>query len=408
MSKSPTKPAGAKPTKPIAKSPTTKSVAKPTKPQDPSTAPPRTRTLPDHMRGPWTQSPQAITALAVDGEDRIYDMPRTQAVITVGSQNDQDVVIASPYVSRQHCRVERRGLRTYVVDVGSKNGIVFDGVVEKEFEAKPGDRFKLGGALTVVALNDAMRAQLSVIGQLVCREAERAQKGSQDRPSPLDILAIALDAAPVLITGEAGCDHDRLARALHEMSPRRVFDLVTMPAAPADRKGQRAIIDAASRSSLIIPIADGTEPFDQAFVSMLFDRSYNIRLIVLASTVARVADVLGADFVKRMTEVYLRSIAFRPSMILRLLDEILHERSATLHTADMTAANRHALENYDWRRNFDELRQVADWLVLLDKSDSVRAAAQQLGMPPSTFHDRLQEIGVSIPITRHGRALGQR
>jgi len=388
-------------TKPDRKSPSTKPSAKPTKPlPNAATAPPRTKTLPDHMRGPWTQGPETVTALAVDGEDRIYDLPRTQPVITVGSQSDQDVVLASPYVSRRHCTIQRRGLRSYVVDAGSKNGIVVRDRVETEFEIKPGDRFRLGGRLSIVALNDAMRTQLPIVGQLVCREAERAEKGSQDRPSPIDMLAIALDVAPVLITGEAGCDHDRLARALHAISPRRVFDLVTLTTVPDDRKGQRTIIDAASRSSLILQVTDDMKPLDQAFVAMLFDRSYNVRVIAVAPTKERAAEVLGAEIAKRMTEVYLRSIAFRPSVILWLLDDALRSRGASLCTADMTAANRHALENYDWRGNFTELRQVADWLITVEKCGSLRAAAEQLNVPRTTLARTLANIGVTVPLTR--------
>lgn len=394
--------------KPKTKPPSTKPLAKATNPhQNAATAPPKTRTLFEHMRGPWTQTPETVTALAVEGEDRIYDLPRTQSVITVGSQSDQDVVLVSPYVSRRHCQIQRRGLRSFVVDVGSRNGIVVRDRIEKEFEVKPGERFKLGGALPVVALNDTMRAQLPLVGQLVCRESERSENGSQDRPGPLDVLAIALDVAPVLITGEAGCNHDRIARALHAMSPRRVFDIVTLTAVAEDRKGQRAIIDAAARSSLILSITDDMEPLDPTFAAMLFDRSYKVRVITLAPSRERAVEILGETLVKRATEIYLRSIAFRPSVLLWLLDDALRSRGSNLCSADLTAPNRHALESYDWRGNFTELHRVADWLVLLDKA-SVRDVAQQLGIPPSTFHDRLKEIGLSVPLTRHGRALGQR
>jgi hypothetical protein len=357
-------------------------------------------TVPDHMRGPWTHGPETVTALAVDGEDRLYDLPPTKFIISIGSQNDRDVVLSGTFISRHHCDIERRGPRTYVVDKGSKNGIVVGERVEKEFELHPGDRFKIAGRLTVVALNDAMRRQMPVFGQLVCRESERREKGGQERPSPLDVLAIGLDIAPVLITGEAGCDHDRLARALHEVSARRSNEIVTLMAAPNDRKSQRAIIDSASRSTLIIAISDTSPPLDETFASMLFDRSYNIRVIALASSVATATRVLGADIIGRMNKIALRSVAFRPGVIAWLLNETLHERGSTLSIAALTEPNRRALEDYDWRGNLAEMRQVADWLIALHATGSVRAAAERLDMPRTTLARRFEELGVDVPLTR--------
>lgn len=386
----------------------TKPHAKPTKPlPDLGTAPPRTLTVPEHLRGPWTQGPESVVALAVDGDDRLYDLPRVQPAVTIGSHSDQDIVLSSPWISRKHCVIERQGPRTVVRDVGSRNGIVVGDSLQKEFDLKPAGRFKLGGQVLVAALNESMRSELPVVGQLVCRESERRESGSQERPSRLDVLAIALDRAPVMITGEAGLDHDRLARAIHAMSPRRVFDLVTATLIPDDRKSQRALIDAAARSSLILSITDQTAPLDRAFAAMLFDRSYNIRVIALAPTIAKATDVLGEDGASRMTKIALRPIAFRPTVTLWLFDELLRERASTLRTADLTAPNRHALEAWGWPENFPELRQVADWLVILDKL-SIRDAAEQLGIARTTLHDQLSLRGLSLPLTRHGRGLQDR
>jgi DNA-binding NtrC family response regulator len=82
-----------------------------------------------------------------------------------------------------------------------------------------------------------------------------------------------------------------------------------------------------------------------------------------------------------------------------LVDEVLRERGSLLRTGDMTAANRDALEGYSWRGNFVELRQVADWLIAVDKTGSIRAAAELLDMPRSTLARRLDEIGVTLPLT---------
>lgn len=52
-------------------------------------------TVPDHMRGPWTHGPETVTALAVEGEDRLYELPPTKFIITIGSHNLSDVPFQS-------------------------------------------------------------------------------------------------------------------------------------------------------------------------------------------------------------------------------------------------------------------------------------------------------------------------
>lgn len=370
-------------------------------PPDAATRPPRTVTVPEHLRGAWTQGTESVIALAVDGDDRIYELPRAQAEITVGREADCDIVITSPWVSRKHFVVQRRGARTYVVDKGSKNGIVAGEVVETEFEAPPGKRFLLGGQLLVVALNEAMRQELPVVGQLVCLESERDETGGQDRPSRLRVLSYALDVMPILITGEAGCDHDRLARAIHAMSRRRAHNLVTLSSVPPDRKTQRQVIVSASRSTLVLHVADGDQ-LDPTFVSMLFDRSYDVRVIVLASTEVVAVAALGNELIARANKIYLRSIAQRPSAIGWLLDGELRARGSSLCMAELTAANRQALMDDNWQDNWDQLRQAADWLIAIDKHGSNRAAAEHLGVARETFRRWVQDVGgagLSKPLT---------
>lgn len=240
----------------------------------------------------------------------------------------------------------------------------------------------------------------------ICRR--RREKGGKERPGPLDVLAIAMSTEHVLITGESGCDHDRLARAIHTMSLRRAHDLVQINSVPNDRAGQRKLIDSASRSTLILEITDAMQPLDATFVSMLMSPSYHVRVIVLASTTERASAVLGAEAVKRMTEIHLRPVAFRPSAILWLADATLRERGATLQVSDLTAANRHALESYEWPGNLRELRQVADWLITVEKCGSIRAAAEQLNVPRTTLARALAKIGLTVPLTRHGRGVDAR
>jgi hypothetical protein len=188
----------------------------------------------------------------------------------------------------------------------------------------------------------------------------------------------------------------------HELSQRRAKDLVTLASVPQDRKTQRAVIVGASRSSLILPVADTAERIDPTFVSMLFDRSYDVRVIVLASAEEPAATALGREIIARTNKIHLRPIAFRPSAIGWLLDELLRERESTLRMSELTPANREALENDDWKGNWDQLRQVSDWLIAIDKHGSQRAAAENLGVARETFRRWVQSVGgvgLSKPLT---------
>ena len=59
-------------------------------------------------------------------------------------RNSSDLSIRDPNVSRQHAMVEFLGGRFYIVDLGSTNGIEFEG---QRIGRKPileGDRFRIG------------------------------------------------------------------------------------------------------------------------------------------------------------------------------------------------------------------------------------------------------------------------
>ena len=80
---------------------------------------------------------------------RWEDRPRRW--ITLGASAEQDIVIADPTVSRQHCvfRRNRKTGRLYVEDVGSKNGVrVNDALVlDGKVELASGNLLSLGGAV---------------------------------------------------------------------------------------------------------------------------------------------------------------------------------------------------------------------------------------------------------------------
>jgi peptidoglycan glycosyltransferase len=59
--------------------------------------------------------------------------------MTVGREGDANLCIDEPLVSRLHARIERRGERFFVLDLGSTNLTRVNGEVVAERELRDGD-----------------------------------------------------------------------------------------------------------------------------------------------------------------------------------------------------------------------------------------------------------------------------
>jgi hypothetical protein len=74
--------------------------------------------------------------LIVDGID-LYDLK--QPVINIGRQQDNQIVIQSPRVSRTHAQIRSRHGRFILFDLGSKAGTKVHGIPIKQHILQPGD-----------------------------------------------------------------------------------------------------------------------------------------------------------------------------------------------------------------------------------------------------------------------------
>jgi len=356
--------------------------------------PPRTRTLPEAQRGAWFDGLDIITQLRVWGTERAVELPRHTKTFTLGSSTDRDIVVAGEFVSALHCVLERRGASLRVHDQGSHNGTFFRGRRETSFELRPGDTFT-AASVRLLALSDEMRAAYPTLVELLGSDAER------DGASPGDLIVLATSGAHVLVTGDPGCDHERLARTLHALSLRRgrpLVELRELGEVPSDRPGQRALLDRAARTTLVLSSSSKAAPIDPAFTSMLFSPSYQIRVILLAPTLAKAAEVLGGTQQAPMHHVALRSLAERRDAILPILDRMFVERGGALRVASLTEPNRAALRAWRWPDNFAGLRLAADRLVALAQAGSLRRTADVLGIQPSSLHYWFTQLGLRLPL----------
>jgi transcriptional regulator with GAF, ATPase, and Fis domain len=139
----------------------------------------------------------------------------TPAGVTVGKDPTCDVPVNDPFVSARHLRIEARGARWLLVDLGSTNGTFIAGARVARAELPLGATIGLGDAELVLEPREAPRAPLaeSFEGMVSRDPGMRALFELIERVGPSD--------AAVTILGETGTGKELVARALHARSERR-------------------------------------------------------------------------------------------------------------------------------------------------------------------------------------------
>ena len=364
---------------------------------------PKTRTLPESMRGAYLDGPDVITALRVYGTAVEFPLARETRTFTLGSSSDRDIALPEGYLSSLHCVLDRRTSVVKVTDQASHNGTFFEGRREQSFEIRPGGVFT-AGPFTFLALNDEMRAAYPTLVGLLGPEDNSLMSVPRDDATPSSMIVLATGGRNVLITAEAGCGQAQLARTIHDISLLRGRPPVILHKVPADRERQREILDAASRSTLIITIAPDAPVMDAAFVSSVFSTSFRIRVIAISPTVDKANEVLAIDNVRPMRVVALPSLAFRRGAIPALMDHAFTALTSPFQFSDLTEANQAALREYGWPGNFDDLHLAAQRLQAVARAPSLRKAAEELDLGPSSLHHWFSRLGLSMPLLAPAKA----
>jgi pSer/pThr/pTyr-binding forkhead associated (FHA) protein/ABC-type multidrug transport system ATPase subunit len=102
--------------------------------------------------------PSVPPAVATPGAPRLWvrqnggwsEVALNKDVVTIGRTSDNDLVIASPMVSRRHAEVRRRDGAWEIVDLGGSNGTLFNGLRITQKILAEGDEVSIGGQVTVV------------------------------------------------------------------------------------------------------------------------------------------------------------------------------------------------------------------------------------------------------------------
>ena len=170
-----------------------------------------------------------VIAIRIYGSGREVELSPDAERIVVGAGGASDIQVDDPYISANHCELERRGNgRLLVRDLASKNGTFLNGNRIEIAE------LSIGAVLTVgrtglLALGRRSRQQPSARELLV--GGDPALRTALDQAT----LAAAT-SCNVLVVGETGTGKELVARAIHEASPRALgpFVPVNCGAIPAE------------------------------------------------------------------------------------------------------------------------------------------------------------------------------
>ena len=103
--------------------------------------------VPEGVRPPFPPQPASPAALVLLGpRDReLARFALDRPLVRIGRRSSNEIALADTKVSREHARVERAGLRYYLVDLGSTNGVRINGRdAQGRCELSPGDVIEIG------------------------------------------------------------------------------------------------------------------------------------------------------------------------------------------------------------------------------------------------------------------------
>ncbi len=159
------------------------------------------------------ESPQpARLRVRQGGRERVVPLPA--AGLSAGSDPGNDLTLDDPFVSGRHLRLEPRGARWQVTDLGSTNGTFLSGVRVMQAELPPALPLSLGDCQLTLEVGAPREGRPSFFeGMFSADPAMRQVFDLVERVAAMDV--------PVTILGETGTGKELVARALHARSARR-------------------------------------------------------------------------------------------------------------------------------------------------------------------------------------------
>jgi transcriptional regulator with GAF, ATPase, and Fis domain len=172
---------------------------------------------------------QEFHLVLINTEGAGKSFPITDATLKIGKSSDNDVVIDSPTVSRNHLVVRRQGDRFLVEDLQSTNGTFIDGAQVRERPTSSRGsccwaervRLRFQSTLTPVKIAPSVEDRL---GDLVGKSVPMRQIFAL-------LKRISSTDSTLLLVGETGSGKGAAAKVIHQLSPRHDGPLVVFDCA---------------------------------------------------------------------------------------------------------------------------------------------------------------------------------
>ena len=361
-------------------------------------------------------------------------VPFSQDVMRIGREADNGLSIPEAAVSRYHGRVERRSDGDWIVDDGSTNGVLVNGVRVQSHRLVDHDVVRIGDTVFRYAAR-AIHGYLAYrIDGSIVPDTRRVVHGLTDCPLvggyQMDQLLerlekVARNELSIVVTGESGTGKELLARTVHIASGRRgPFQAINCGALPANliesalfghRKGaftgatadKIGLVMAADKGTLLLDEV-GDMPLD-AQVKLL--RVLQERVVLpIGATTPQPVDVRVVCATHRDLEALVQEGRFRGDLYARLRDFTVRMPPLRERIEDIYRLTRHflaragrpdarlslaymvGLTHYRWPYNVRELESAVKLSVALSEPheelnvphlpDPVRRALEGHGAPP--------------------------
>jgi DNA-binding NtrC family response regulator len=170
-----------------------------------------------------------------------------EAPLVVGRDEASGMRLNDAFVSRRHFQVEPREGAYWLVDLGSRNCTVVNGVPTTRRELRQGDEIQVGSTRILfvpASEGGASDTREYEVARAATRSFSAGGAGATEMIGATQemrrVFALLEQAAPldvtVLVTGESGTGKELVARALHRMGPRAGGPLVTVNCAAIPRE----------------------------------------------------------------------------------------------------------------------------------------------------------------------------
>ncbi|MEM1418705.1 MAG: sigma 54-interacting transcriptional regulator [Myxococcota bacterium] len=343
-------------------------------------------------------------------------LPFTGQVTTLGREADNTLSIPEAAVSRHHARVERRPDGWWIVDQGSTNGTVINGLRVDAGRLREHDVVRVGDTIFRFAAGAVYAFTAYRVDGSVVETSRPVSHAVRDSPLvggyQLDALLGRLDKVArtelsVVVSGESGTGKELVARELHRLGGRRgPFQAINCAALPAHlleselfgyRKG--AFTGATSDKTGLIRAAHGGTLFLDEIGDMPLEAQAKLlrvlqerEVLPLGATVPTPVDVRVVCATHRDLDAQVARGVFRGDLLARLREAVLRlpplrERREDLHrlvrhflvragrpTAAASFPYMLALAHYDWPYNVRELESAVKLSLALAESDALDLA----------------------------------